>query len=87
MKPPSLWQRVRIALWPRVSWGRSARYYAKRVVRLSGSPHAIALGVGVGAGVSFTPFLGFHIFLALAVAFLSAPISSRRRSAPRSAIR
>jgi uncharacterized protein len=56
-------QRLRIALWPRHSWGRSSRYFWKRVLRLSGSPHAIALGFAAGVGVSFTPFIGFHFIL------------------------
>jgi uncharacterized protein (DUF2062 family) len=33
------------------------------VLRLSGSPHAIALGFAAGVGVSFTPFIGFHFIL------------------------
>ena len=67
---PDLSQRLRVAVWPRVSWSRSARYYKERVVRLAGEPHVIALGVAVGAGVSFTPFLGFHILLGLAMAYV-----------------
>jgi uncharacterized protein (DUF2062 family) len=67
---PSFWQRVRIAVWPRVSFGRSARYFRQRVVRLSGSPHAIALGIAIGVAVSFTPFIGFHTLLAIGIAFL-----------------
>jgi hypothetical protein len=66
----SLVQRVRVAVWPRVSWSRSAQYFKQRVVRLSGSPHAIALGVAIGSGVSFTPFLGFHIVLGIVIALL-----------------
>jgi uncharacterized protein (DUF2062 family) len=66
----SLAQRLRIAVWPRVSWSRSAQYFKQRVVRLSGSPHAIALGVAIGSGVSFTPFLGFHIVLGILIALL-----------------
>jgi hypothetical protein len=66
----NLTQRLRVAVWPRVSWSRSAQYFKQRVVRLSGSPHAIALGVAIGSGVSFTPFLGFHIVLGLVIALL-----------------
>ena len=65
----SLWERLRIWLWPRVSWRRSGRYYLKRTLRLSGSPYAVAMGAAVGAGVSFTPFLGAHILLAFALAW------------------
>ena len=66
----SLSRRLRVAFWPRVSWSRSAQYFKQRVVRLSGSPHAIALGVAIGSGVSFTPFLGFHIVLGIVIALL-----------------
>lgn len=61
-------ERVRVALWPRVSWSRSAQYFKQRVFRLSGSPHAIALGVAIGAAMSCTPFIGFHILFGLLIA-------------------
>ncbi len=67
------WDRFRLWLWPRVSWRRSALYYIKRILRLSGTPHAIAFGVALGVFVSFTPFLGFHIGITLVIAWLSAP--------------
>ncbi|MCR4282285.1 MAG: DUF2062 domain-containing protein [Bauldia sp.] len=63
-------ERLRLALWPRVSWSRSARYMKKRVLRLAGSPYAIAAGVGVGVFSAFTPFLGLHIVIAIILAFL-----------------
>ncbi|MEJ0013082.1 MAG: DUF2062 domain-containing protein [Bauldia sp.] len=62
--------RLRTALWPRVSFSRSAQYFQKRVMRLTGSPHAVALGVAVGVAIAFTPFLGFHILIALLIAWL-----------------
>jgi uncharacterized protein (DUF2062 family) len=63
-------ERLRVALWPSNGWGRSLRYFSKRVVRLSGSPHAIALGFAVGAFISWTPFVGFHILMGIALAFV-----------------
>ena len=69
-EPQDFWTRVRVALWPRVSWSRSAQYFRKRVLRLQGSPHAIALGVAIGVATAFQPFLGFHILIALGIAFL-----------------
>lgn len=62
--------RVRLAVWPRVSWSRSLQYMKKRVLRLAGSPYAIAAGVGVGVFSAFTPFLGLHIVIAVVIAFL-----------------
>lgn len=60
------------SLWPRRSWSRSLRYLQKRVLRLRATPHAIAAGFAAGIFASFTPFLGFHIILAFAIAYLVA---------------
>ena len=63
-------ERARIWLWPRVSWRRSTLYYIKRVLRLSATPYAIASGCAIGAFVSFTPYIGFHIAISVALAWL-----------------
>ena len=39
-------------------------------MRLTGSPHAVAIGFAVGVMSAWTPFFGFHIAIALAAAFL-----------------
>jgi len=57
-------------LWPRRSFRRSARYFAKRALRLRATPHAIAAGVAAGVFCSFTPFIGLHFLLAFVVAWL-----------------
>ncbi|MEM8813629.1 MAG: DUF2062 domain-containing protein [Pseudomonadota bacterium] len=67
---PDLWEKARVFLWPRRSWFRSFEYLRKRVVRLSASPHVIALGFAAGAFASCTPFVGFHFIIAAAVAFV-----------------
>jgi uncharacterized protein (DUF2062 family) len=66
----SVLARVRTAVWPRSSWSRSGRYFAKRVLRLSGSPHAVAAGVAAGVFTSFTPFVGLHFLIAFLLAFV-----------------
>ncbi len=66
----SLLARLRTAVWPRHSWSRSARYFGKRVLRLSGSPHAVAAGVAAGVFASFTPFVGLHFILSFVFAFV-----------------
>ena len=66
---PGEWDRLRVWLWPRVSWRRSGLYFLKRTARLAGSPHAIAMGAAAGAAVSCTPFLGVHFVLAVVVAW------------------
>jgi uncharacterized protein (DUF2062 family) len=65
------WAKMR-ALWPRRSWSRALQYLQKRVLRLRATPHAIAAGFAAGVFASFTPFLGFHIILAFAIAYLIA---------------
>lgn len=62
--------RLRVAAWPRHSWSRSARYFAKRVLRVSATPHAVAAGVAAGAFASFTPFVGLHFIIGFVIAFL-----------------
>ncbi|WP_321503179.1 DUF2062 domain-containing protein [Breoghania sp.] len=68
--PPRLAEKVRIALWPRHSFARSAKYFSKRVLRVTATPHAIALGFAAGAFASFTPFVGFHFLLGFIIAAL-----------------
>lgn len=45
---------------------------AKRILRLTASPHAIAAGVAAGVFASFTPFLGFHFVIAFIVSYVVA---------------
>jgi len=71
-KPADWREKLRISLWPRRSWARSAAYVTKRILRLTGSPHAISAGVAAGVFASFTPFMGFHFLTAFLVAYLIA---------------
>ena len=68
--PPAIAERVRTLLIPRRSYGRSFKYFGKRVLRLSGSPHTVAAGVAAGVAASCTPFIGFHFVLSFVIAFL-----------------
>ncbi len=67
---PHIRERLRLALWPRRSIGRSLRYFAKRVLRLRATPHAIASGFACGIFAAFIPILGIHIAVALTIAWL-----------------
>lgn len=67
---PTRIERLRVAVWPRNSWSRSTRYFGKRVLRLTATPHAIALGFAAGAFASCTPLVGFHFLTGFAIAFL-----------------
>jgi uncharacterized protein len=62
---PAGWvERVRVGLWPRRGFGRSARYMLLRMKRLQSSPHRIAVGAAAGVFAVFTPFLGVQLILA-----------------------
>lgn len=67
---PTRIERLRVAVWPRNSWARSTRYFGKRVLRLTATPHAIAIGFAAGAFASCTPLVGFHFLTAFALAYL-----------------
>lgn len=69
-KPEQFWQKLRVAIWPRRSWWRSSKYVAKRVLRLSASPHVVAVGFATGVFASFTPFIGFHFVICLSLAYV-----------------
>ncbi|MEM9369727.1 MAG: DUF2062 domain-containing protein [Pseudomonadota bacterium] len=55
---------------PRKGIFRGLDYIGKRMRRLPDSPHRIALGFACGAFVSFSPFFGFHFFVAAGCAWL-----------------
>ena len=61
---PGIMKRLRLALWPRRGWNRSARYSYLRLKRLPSSPHRIAVGVAIGVFAVFTPFIGLQLLLA-----------------------
>lgn len=67
---PQIRERAQAWLWPKRGWRRAMGYVRHRVTRLSGSPHAIALGFAAGVFASFTPFMGLH-FIIGAVAALA----------------
>lgn len=63
-------QKIRESFWPRIGWKRAGLYVWRRVWRLTGTPHTIAVGVAAGAFTAFTPFLGFHVTMALLIAWV-----------------
>lgn len=63
-------EKLKEIFWPRSGWKRTLQYGWRRVWRLSGTPHAIALGVAAGAFSSCTPFFGFHILIAMLIAWV-----------------
>jgi len=66
---PSLLETLRVTVWPRRSFARSTKYVFYRLWRLSGSPHAIAMGCAAGVFIGFTPLYGFQFLLACLLAW------------------
>jgi uncharacterized protein len=66
----SLQAQVREAFYPSSGWRRAIGYYRHRVSRIPDTPHRIALGFSCGVMASFTPFFGFHFFIAAGLAYL-----------------
>jgi uncharacterized protein (DUF2062 family) len=63
-------RRLRNFFWPEIGFQRTAKYFSHKINRISGSPHAIALGFAAGAFASFTPLIGFHFVLAALLAWI-----------------
>ncbi|MEL6765590.1 MAG: DUF2062 domain-containing protein [Pseudomonadota bacterium] len=68
-QPPTISTRARELVYPRKGFWRGFGYLGKRIRRLPDSPHRIALGFACGALASFTPFFGFHFFVAAGLAW------------------
>ena len=68
-KQRTLAEHAREWVWPRAGWNRLLLYYKHRLVRLPDSSYRIAAGLACGAAVSFTPFIGLHVLLAIVLAY------------------
>jgi uncharacterized protein len=68
--PESLLVRLRLMVWPRRSFFRSFSYFDKRILRLRATPRSIAIGLAAGVFAACSPLLGFHIVMALAIAWV-----------------
>jgi uncharacterized protein (DUF2062 family) len=68
-RDPKSWPRAVLEfLWPRGGWARAFHYVKHRMRRLPDSPERIARGIFAGVFASFTPFYGFHFFIAAGLA-------------------
>ncbi|MEQ8283196.1 MAG: DUF2062 domain-containing protein [Parvibaculum sp.] len=63
-------RKLRETFWPSAGWKRAIQYGWRRVWRLSGTPHAISMGIAAGVFASCTPFIGFHILIAMLIAWV-----------------
>jgi hypothetical protein len=50
--------------WPSIGWRRSFRYIRHRIVRIKDSSYSVAMGLSLGAAISFTPLPGTHFIQA-----------------------
>ncbi|MFK7840443.1 MAG: DUF2062 domain-containing protein [Bdellovibrionales bacterium] len=66
----SLIEQVKQVFWPSMGWRRFGLYLKHRTLRLSDSPRNIALGLAIGAGVSFSPIMFTHFVQAGILAFI-----------------
>ncbi|WP_154645964.1 DUF2062 domain-containing protein [Bartonella senegalensis] len=64
-EPIDFVQRIRLWLWPRRSFSRSFCYIRKRILRISATPHKVALGFAIGIFLACSPLFGMHIVLAI----------------------
>ncbi|MEM6887479.1 MAG: DUF2062 domain-containing protein [Pseudomonadota bacterium] len=70
-RDPKSWPRAALDfLWPRGGWARAFHYVKHRMRRLPDSPERIGRGIWAGVFAAFTPFYGFHFFVAAAIAVL-----------------
>ena len=69
-KPLDIRDRVLGWLWPKTGFRRAFAYLKQRLIRLPGSDYSLAMGFTCGVVVSFTPFVGFHFFLAGLLAWM-----------------
>lgn len=69
-KPVSFLERIRLWFWPRRSFARSMKYYGKRLLRISATPHQVALGLAIGILAASSPLFGLHIILAGIITWL-----------------
>jgi len=67
-KQQSFLRRMQAFLWPEKGFARGWRYMRHRIERINDTPTNIAIGVSIGAFVSFTPLFGLHFVVAALVA-------------------
>jgi len=70
-KARSTGEQIRSVVWPDRGFARLFSYIFQRVRRMPGSPTSIAIGAAWGAAVSFTPFIGLHLFVGLAMTYMT----------------
>ena len=52
------------------SFSRIKKYISLSIKRLRGSPYELAIGFSTGIAISFTPFIGLHTLISIAIAWM-----------------
>ena len=53
-----------------INWLKYKKYWKSRLAKLKGTPQSIAVGAACGIAISFTPFVGAHMMLAMIMAWV-----------------
>lgn len=69
-KAPTFREKLHRAIFPPKGFRRVLGYYRLKILRIGGSPHAVAAGLAIGMVSAWTPFLGFHILFAIPFAWV-----------------
>ncbi|MGH1398754.1 MAG: DUF2062 domain-containing protein [Alphaproteobacteria bacterium] len=67
--PLNVFQKLKELAWPSMGWGRMGVYLKHRTIRIPDSNYKIALGLALGAAISFSPFVFTHIIQGCILAF------------------
>ncbi len=59
---------IKTIIVPKKGWWRLLNYFWHRIGRLTASPYNIAAGLACGVSICFTPFIGLHMIIAIAIA-------------------
>ena len=68
---PSFSTKARNWLWPERGMKRAMIYQWRRLIRITATPHQIALGLATGVFMGFSPFVGLHMVTAAFICLFS----------------
>jgi uncharacterized protein (DUF2062 family) len=68
--PLTLRQRLTGIFIPKRGLRRALGYHRLKIMRIGGSPHAVAAGLAIGVLSAWTPFLGLHVLFAIPIAWI-----------------
>ena len=66
----NIWASVQAFVWPKKGVMRGWIYLLLRILRIRSSDYSLSAGFAAGVAVSFTPLIGLHFLLGIALAWL-----------------